>query len=424
MSRPPRGLAGRAVGYFAVCDLIPLYAIYALLFSDHGLSTGEISSLLAIWSVTAFVTEVPSGAWADAVSRRALLVLSSLLYAVGFSLWTVVPSYAAFAAGFVLWGASGALMSGTFQALLYDELAAHGAASHYARLLGWANSLAMVTTLVGTAAAAPLFALGGYALVGWVSVGVALVQALLALSLPAAPRSVEADETEREELADVAGGFAGRYVAMLRSGLSEVMRRRVVRHGVLIVSMLGLLAFDEYFPLVAREHGAPIETVPLLVALTVAGPAIGTALAGRTARMGGRTMGWALAAAAVLMAMGAMEGRWLGFVAIGVGCGIAANAMIVTEARLQDAITGPARATVTSVSGLFSEVFALGVFAAFALGSVWLAVSTLVVALTVPVLLIAALVPRWLPTVAADATRPTAADATTAAAEHATEPVS
>ncbi|HMG32014.1 MAG TPA: MFS transporter [Jiangellaceae bacterium] len=405
MSRPPRGLAGRAVGYFAVRDLIPLYAVYALLFSDHGLSTGEVSSLLAIWSVTAFVIEVPSGAWADVVSRRALLVLSSLLYAAGFSLWTAVPSYAAFAAGFVLWGISGALMSGTFQALLYDELAVHGAASHYARLMGWANSLAMVATLVGTALAAPLFAIGGYVLVGWVSVGIALVQAVLALSLPAAPRVAEADETHVVGSPEIRGSLVNRYVAMLRSGLAEVLRQRLVRHAVLIVSMLGLLAFDEYLPLVARENGAATETVPLLVALTVAGPAIGTALAGRTAHMRGRTMAWALAAAAILIAIGAAEGRWLGFLAIGAGFGIAGNVTIVAEARLQDAITGPARATVTSVSGLLSEVFAVAVFAAFALGSVWHAVSTMVTVLTVPILLIAVLVPRWLPTSGAAAAR-------------------
>jgi MFS family permease len=397
MTRPPRGLGGRAVAYFAVRDLIPLYAVYALLFSDNGLSTAEISSLLVIWSVTAFVLEVPSGAWADAVSRRALLVLSSLLYAVGFSLWIAVPSYVAFAAGFVLWGASGALMSGTFQALLYDELAACNAASHYARLMGWANSLAMVATLVGTAVATPLFAVGGYPLVGWVSVGVALVQALLALSLPAARRAVGADGSDLDELPGTTGGLVSRYVVMLQSGLSEVMRHPLVRHAVLIVSMLGLLAFDEYFPLVAREHGASTETVPLMVALTVAGPAIGTALAGRTARMGGRTMAWALAGAAILMALGALEGRWLGFAVIAVGYGIAANVMIVAEARLQDAITGPARATVTSVSGLFSEVFALAVFGTLALGSAWFAVSTMVVALSAPILLIAMLVPRWLP---------------------------
>ena len=75
MTRPPRGLGGRAVAYFAVRDLIPLCAVYALLFSDNGLSTAEISSLLVIWSVTAFVPGGPSGAWADAVSRRGLLVL-------------------------------------------------------------------------------------------------------------------------------------------------------------------------------------------------------------------------------------------------------------------------------------------------------------------------------------------------------------
>jgi MFS family permease len=327
MNRPPRGLAARAVCYFAVRDLIPLYAVYALLFSDNGLSTAEISSLLVIWAVTAFVLEVPSGAWADAVSRRALLVLSSLLYAVGFSLWIAVPSYAAFAAGFVLWGASGALMSGTFQALLYDELAASNAASHYARLMGWANSLAMVAMLVGTALATPLFTVGGYPLVGWVSVGVALVQALLALSLPAAPRAVGADGSDLGELPGTTGGLVSRYVVMLQSGLSEVMRHRLVRRAVLIVSMLGLLAFDEYFPLVARENGASTDSVPLMVALTVAGPAIGTALAGRTARMRGGTMAWALAAAAILMAIGAVEGRWLGFVVIATGYGIAANVM-------------------------------------------------------------------------------------------------
>jgi len=70
MSRLPRGLAGRMIGFYAVRDLIPLYAVYSLLFRDHGVSTGQVSTLLVIWSITAFVMEVPSGAWADAVSRR------------------------------------------------------------------------------------------------------------------------------------------------------------------------------------------------------------------------------------------------------------------------------------------------------------------------------------------------------------------
>lgn len=400
MSRLPRALAGRVIGYYAIRDLIPLYAVYSLLFRDHGVSTGGVSSLLAIWSITAFVTEVPSGAWADAVSRRVLLILSSLLYAVGFSLWMLVPTYAGFAAGFVLWGVSGALMSGTFEAFVYDELAAHGAASSYARLMGLANSSAMVANLLGTVVAMPLFALGGYRLVGWVSVGVALVQALLAASLPPAARAAEAkaEDDNTGVSSPISGSLISRYVEMLRAGLSEVTRDRVVRNAVLISSLLlGFTVYDEYFALVAREKGAATQTVPLLIGLTVAGQAIGTALAGRSAEVRGRTMAWALGIAALLLAIGMAEGQWLGFTAIAVGYGITANAVIVAEARLQDSINGPARATVTSVTGLVSESFAIAVYAAFALGASWFAVSTLAIALAAALMLVATLVPRLLP---------------------------
>ncbi|MDQ3627540.1 MAG: MFS transporter [Actinomycetota bacterium] len=397
MTRPSRTLVGRALGYFAVRDLIPLYAVYSLLFQDHGLSMGQISSLLVIWSLTAFVTELPSGALADAVSRRGLLVLSSVLYAVGFSLWTAVPSYSAFAAGFVLWGVSGSLMSGTFEALLYDQLAAQRATESYPRLMGWANSLAMVAETLGTLLAAPLFALGGYALVGWASVGLAVLQALLALCLPGAPPVAEADETV-EAVPVVHAGFAHRYTAMLRSGVHEVAAHRPLRHLVLIASLLGgVLAFDEYFTFVAREHGAATQTVPLLVGLVSGGQMIGAALAGRTARFTSRAIGWMLATAAVLIAVGASEGQWIGFLAIGTGYGLAINTLIVIEARVQDAITGPARSTVTSLSGVLSESLAVTVFAVFAVGTAWFTVTTLLVALSFAMAMVAALVRRWLP---------------------------
>lgn len=98
-----------------------------MLFADNGVSTGQISTLFIIWSLTSFVFEVPSGAWADTIDRRLLLVLSAVIYAVGFSAWIVVPTYAGFATGFVRWGLSGAIMSGTFESLLYDELVERGA---------------------------------------------------------------------------------------------------------------------------------------------------------------------------------------------------------------------------------------------------------------------------------------------------------
>ncbi len=355
-----------------------------------------MTSLFVIWSLTSFVFEVPSGAWADTVGRRGLLVLSGLIYAVGFASWVVWPAYLGFALGFVLWGLSSAIMSGTFEALLYDELAARSATDEYPRIIGWANATAMSANLVATLSCGALFAWGGYRLVGWTSVAVALAHAGLAWSLPAAPKIVETDPAEDEPSFE--GGLLQRYVSMLEAGVRESVQHSAARHLVLICALLlGLLAYDEYFPLVAREAGASTAQVPVAVAVVVAGQLVGTALAGRTARMGPRTMAVAVATAAGLISLGAVSGSLAGFGAIAVGYGVLHNTIIVSEARLQSVIAGPARATVTSVMGLSGEVVALAVFAMFALGSGWLSVASLVAVLGLPTLAAAAAIRRWLP---------------------------
>ncbi|MFB8276460.1 MFS transporter [Nocardia colli] len=453
-----RSLTIRAVLFKGIGDLIPLYALYSLLFADHGLSTGQISSLFAIWSTTAFLLEVPSGAWADTVSRRALLVLSGVLLTAGFALWTLVPTYPGFALGFVLWGAAGALVSGTFEALLYNDLAARGEQSAYAGILGYTRAASETAIVVGIVAATPLYLWGGYALIGWSSVGFAALHTVIAMSFPSAPKAVSAadiDELEDEEttrpLADngastpgdlaaepnpdvatggltttvgdrvgsddadakhrtAAGPFA-RYLAMLKTGVGEAIRVRAVRNGVLLGALLfGITAFDEYFALLAESVGVPTAVVPLLVGLTVLGSLGGSVLAGRTEGMSGRTMAIAVGLGGVLFLGGALiaglaEHRpsavyvltGLGFTAIGLSYGIVYNAGVVAGARLQDAIEGPARATVTSVSGLLGEVVALAVFAFAALTTTFWSMSTMLALLGATMLPIALLTPSWLP---------------------------
>lgn len=161
MTGVPRALAARIIAFSGLGDFIPFYAVYALLFSDAGLSLGEISSLFVIWSVTAVVLEVPTGAWAETVSRRLLLFLGPVLHALGFASWILSPNYLGFALGFVLWGAGSALVSGTIEAFVYDELAAVGATRSYAGLMGFAGSASTVGILAATFLAAPLYVLGG-----------------------------------------------------------------------------------------------------------------------------------------------------------------------------------------------------------------------------------------------------------------------
>jgi MFS family permease len=390
------GFVLRVLAYHASRDLVPLYSVYALLFADHGVDSGAISLLFIIWALTSFLCEIPSGAWADTFDRRRLLVLSAAVYAVGFAVWMIWQSLAGFALGFVCWGLSSALMSGTFESMVYDELVERGARTQYARLIGWAQSTALIANLVASVAAAALFHLGGYALVGWTSVTIAGVQGLLAATLPVSHRARHAPHDEGAVAATEHA--ASRYVAMLRAGLSESSRHPDVRRVVLIAAaMVAMTTYDEYFPLVARDHDVSTTVVPVLIAITVVGQAVGTALVGRTARADGRFVGLMLATGSVLVSIGALVTPYAGFVAIAVGYGLANNAMVVAETRLQDTITGPARATVTSVLGVLEDLSAIALFACFALGSRILGFPELVALLAFPAVLVALAGVRWLP---------------------------
>ncbi|HEX7743851.1 MAG TPA: MFS transporter, partial [Micromonosporaceae bacterium] len=176
-------LAAKLYAYALLDDFVLLYPVYALLFADTGLSTAQISSLFVIWSVTGFLLEVPSGVWADAVSRRMLLGVGPLLTALGYGLWIAAPSYWAFAAGFVLWGAKGALQSGAFEALTYEELDRLGRADRYARTVGRATSAGLVGVMLAMSAAGPAFAAGGYVAVGAASVVACVLTAGVAATL-------------------------------------------------------------------------------------------------------------------------------------------------------------------------------------------------------------------------------------------------
>lgn len=435
-------LARRLYAYSFLEDLILLYPVYALLFAEHGLSAASISSLFIIWSCVTFVVEIPSRLWADLFSRRRLLALAPLVTGAGYALWTWLPSYPAFAAGFVLWGVGGSLCSGTLQALVYEELERWEAAGSYARLMGRAQALGTTAVMAATALASPVLHLGGYAAVGAASVVVCLLGALVGRSFPesrrlerrararagpdaatapagtgarvasglgagtepgtgagtepgpdAATEAADADPgTGRgTRPAEVDGGdpaepYGAGFVGRLRAGLAELRGSRPARNAVLLSSAVtGALMIDEYVPLLIGAMDVSASSVPLLMLLVTVGVAVGGWCAGRG---GPRMLGPALAFAAVALAAGAVSGP-AGTVLLAAAFGVFQWAMVTCDAMLQDRVTDRARATVGSVAGFGAEVVSVLLCAGYALGSrVW-EHSTLFVVAAVPYLLIA-----------------------------------
>ena len=347
---------------------MPYYPLYALLFLDTGLTEAQISVLFALWSITAFVAEVPTGALADRWSRRGSLVLACFLQAAAFVVWTATPGFLPFAIGFVVWGVGGALMSGTSEALVYDGLAASGSEAAYVRVHGWMTSAELLVQVPTAFLASALYALGGYPLVGWVSVGICLAAGLLALRFPEAPRTADDED----------GGGS------LRAGVTAALRRPGVLLVVLAVALVGGLdAVEEYFPVLAADRGVPVTAVPVAILVIALAGAAGAALAGRVGRLPDRVLPVLLALAGGLLAAAALLPAGAAIAAGAVFYALYLAVLVVAEARLQDRISGPYRATLTSVAGVGIETAALLVFGAWALGGA-LAVAVVVLAV-VPV---------------------------------------
>jgi predicted MFS family arabinose efflux permease len=382
-------LAATLYLYSLFDDLILLYPVYTLLFSDNGLSVWQISSLFVIWSISSIVLEVPSGVWADRFSRRALLVAGPLLSAVGFGLWVAAPSYWAFALGFVLWGAKEALASGAFEALVYEELDRLGAADRYARTIGRAEAAGLVSVVLAMALASPVLDAGGYHAVGAASVLACLATAAIAAQLPehrgqaAAPvggarghsmtavvgeaaASVTHPPAPETRVLDTAPPEAG-YLAVLRAGFAEARHSRAVRGAVLLVPAVTVVwgALEEYTPLLARDAGVADATVPLFMLLIWAGATAGGLLGGVGERLSEKGLAGLLATAAALLAVGAASGHPAGFVLLAIAfCGFQL-ASVTVDARLQHRITGSSRATVTSFAGVLSDLATIAVYVGY-----------------------------------------------------------
>ncbi|MGW2154557.1 MFS transporter [Nonomuraea sp. NPDC001699] len=370
--------------YTFLGEFVLLYPVYTLLFTDSGLSVAETSSLFVIWSVTGMVLEIPSGAWADTMSRRLLLFLGPLLAGAGFALWVLFPSYWAFALGFVLWGAEGALVSGAFEALAYEELERRGLQARYAAIMGRAHSLGIVAAASAIALATPVFAVGGYPAVGVASVVACLLCAGTALTLPERRRAATGSS-------GLSGDSGGRYLAVLRAGVAEARTDRNVLEAIVLISVVTAIwgALEEYVPFLAAETGAPRTAVPLLVLAVWVGAAAGGLLAGPAQRLTGRQFALVLALAAAAMAVGALIPHPAGFALVAVSFGAFQMAGVVADARLQERVSGDQRATVTSVAGLGTNVVTLAVYTAYGAGSPFLSHGTTFALLVLPYVVIA-----------------------------------
>jgi MFS family permease len=117
------------------------YPIFAILFLDYGLTLEQFTVLNIIWALTIVVAEVPSGALADLLGRRALLIAGAVLMVIEMGVLLLAPvgggtlTFALFAINRVCSGLAEAMVSGADEALAFDTLKQEGDPGEWTALL-------------------------------------------------------------------------------------------------------------------------------------------------------------------------------------------------------------------------------------------------------------------------------------------------
>lgn len=164
------------------------------LYFQGKLSAAEAILLYAVYDIATMVLEVPSGWLSDKVGRRLTLILSTVAATVGTLLIALGDSFAAFALGQCLIGASTAFVSGTDSSLLFESLASEGRDDETEdfELTAWRYGFA---GLALSAVMGGFMAMAGGAVPFWASVAAAAATILIALRFSEPPHTGAAPET-------------------------------------------------------------------------------------------------------------------------------------------------------------------------------------------------------------------------------------
>jgi MFS family permease len=333
-------------------ELILVYAFYAVMFTDSGVGPTGVGILLATWSMTAFLLEVPSGVFADKYSRKNILLLGQILKSLCYLSWLLFPTFWGFLIGFILWGVESALTSGTFEALLYDLLKKEGASDRYSKVLGFTKVLARTGFLAASALAAITIQFG-YPVILIFSIISPIIAGVAIVSL----KPVEIKKSTEE---------AG-YFNVLKSGIKTVgTNPRLIYIISFLVFMYGIGgALDEYWPVFAKAVGSPDYGIAIFVGACSVMEIIGNLIAHKLEKLPNKAMYSLFILMGILIVASAYIFNLISLALLVLYCGIDTILKTVYESKLQHQIPDETRATVSSVNGFFIEVMVFVVFIGF-----------------------------------------------------------
>ncbi len=253
--------------YRVFCTMNFIMPIFMLFLIDKGLSSFEIFITQAIYTATELILTIPSGAFADKVGRKRTLILSTVLYAIGFVSYGYSSTFTQILLAEIVFAVSSAAFHGTGEAFLYDTLAEAKQEKRYKKTLG-------------TAYAIQSFVMGACSVAGGLMAKYSLGLPFLISALPVALSMIPLfflDEPKRDKGKDTA------YWCMIKDAAVFTVSHRKLRNLLYFsaaTTLTGFMAFMLYQPMLT-DMGMPVEYLGVAIMTLSVAHGIGNKLAHR-----------------------------------------------------------------------------------------------------------------------------------------------
>jgi MFS family permease len=250
-------------GYAFFSHLLPLYAVYTVIIHDQFQSPLILSTLLAVWSLTIVVLEIPSGALADFWNKKHVALIGQASKVITCLIWFLSHSYLSFLVGFIFWGIQESFCSGSVDALLYEEAEQNGGETAYERHYSWCYRLTTVAVTLAIFSGAYLYRVQPV-LVFLISISTSLAGLVCTLLFPARP-TAPADRSIH--------GYFGIIGDALRQARANPVILRLFAYSIGYVTVIGVI--EEYLPVFLQTLGQSALLFGLGLASIMAAQSLG-----------------------------------------------------------------------------------------------------------------------------------------------------
>jgi MFS family permease len=134
-------------------------AVYTSFLLKHGLSLLQVNVVNAVFFLTLFACEIPTGAFADIFGRKTSFVLACFLIGLGKVMYSMAHGFSGFIVAEIIAGIGFTFYNGAFQSWFIDSMKHHGHGEDFTRELATASAINQPCAGLGAITGSMLFAM-------------------------------------------------------------------------------------------------------------------------------------------------------------------------------------------------------------------------------------------------------------------------